>query len=341
MVKEEQSGFKKAIQSQFFKGASIAVVAALLGSGVTYLAVHNGNSADSAIVTMKGDKITISDFYEAAKNTSSSQQSLLTVILGRVFEAKYGDKVSDEDVNAAYNKTASSYGSSFSSALSSAGLTEDTYKAQIRTTKLVEYAVAQAAKKQLTTKNYKAAYETYNPDTTAQVIKLSDETTANSVLSQVKADGADFATIAKNNTTESNKTVDYTFDSADTDLPSDVMTAAFNQSEGSVSDVIKVLDSSTYSYTYYIVKTTKKTTKDANWETYKKRLKKALLAKYESDSSFQNQVIAKALDEANVKVKDKAFSSLLAQYATSSSSSSTTSSSSTKDSSTTSSSSSQ
>ena len=42
------------------------------------------------------------------------------------------------------------------------------------------------------------------------------------------------------------------------------MEAAFNQDEGSVSDVIKVMDTSTYSYKYYIVKTTKKTEKDSD-----------------------------------------------------------------------------
>ena len=339
MVIKEQSNFKKIIQSKAFKGISIAIVSAALASGVTYLAVNSGNSESTAIVSMKGDTITVSDFYKAAKNTSASQQSLLTLLLGRVFEAQYGDKVSADDVKKAYDTTASSYGASFSSALSSAGLTVDSYKQQIRTSKLVEYAVGQAANKKLTTKNYKDAYKNYNPDTTAQIIQLSDEDTANSVLSQVQAEGADFATIAKNNTAEANKTVEYTFDSAETKVPSDVMKAAFAQNEGSVSSVIKVLNSSTYSYTYYIVKTTKKTEKKSDWKTYKERLKKMILAQYEGDSSFQNKVIADALDKANVKIKDSAFANILAQYATSSSTSGTTSSSSTDSSSTDSSSS--
>lgn len=97
---------------------------------------------------------------------------------------------------------------------------------------------------------------------------MRDEDTANSVHDQATADGADFETIAKDNTT-ADKT-EYTFDSADTDLPENVMNAAFDQNEGSVSDVIKVPDASTRSYTYYIVKTTKKTEKDSDWKTYKK-----------------------------------------------------------------------
>ena len=52
-----------------------------------------------------------------------------------------------------------------------------------------------------------------------------------------------------------------------------------------------------------------------------------------SDASFQNKVIAAALEKANVKIKDKAFADILAQYATSSSSSSSANSSSTSSSS--------
>lgn len=319
MANKEKSGFSKMIQSKAFKGVSIAVASALIGAGVTYLATNN-NSETKALVTMKGNTITVSDFYNAAKSTSSSQQTMLNLVLSRVFEDQYGDKVSDKDVTKAYNTTASSYGSSFSSALQAAGLTTDTYKQQIRTSMLIEYAVKEAAKDKLTTKNYKDAYKDYNADTTATVIALTDENKANSVHNQATADGADFDKIAKENTTA--KKTEYTFDSADTELPSDVMAAAFKQDEGSVSDVIKVMNSSTYSYTYYIVKTTKKTEKNADWKTYKKRLTKIIMAKYQNDTSFQNQVIGKALDKANVKIKDRSFASILSQYATSTSSSS-------------------
>lgn len=320
MANKEKSGFTKMIQSKAFKGVSIAVASALIGAGVTYLATNN-NSETKALVTMKGNTITVSDFYSAAKSSKSSQQTMLNLILSRVFEDQYGSKVSDKEVTEAYNKTASSYGSSFSSALQAAGLTTDTYKQQIRTSMLVEYAVKEAAKDKLTTKNYKEAYKDYTPDTTATVIALSNEDKANSVHDQATADGADFDKIAKENTTA--KKTEYTFDSADTKLPTDVMDAAFKQNEGSVSDVIKVMNSSTYSYTYYIVKTTKKTDKNSDWKTYKKRLKKAIMAKYQNDTNFQNQVIAKA----NVKIKDNTFASILSQYATSSSSSSSASSS--------------
>lgn len=300
---------------------------------VATLAACSSTTKDTNVITMKGDTITVSDFYNQVKSTSASQQSMLTLVLSRVFEQQYGDKVSDKKVTESYNKTASSYGDSFSSALSQAGLTTDSYKQQIRTTMLVEYAVKEAAKKELTTKNYKTAYENYTPEVTAQVIKLDSQDTANSVLSEVKADGADFAKIAKEKTTESKKKYEYKFDSADTTLPTDVMSAAFKLDKDGISDVVSVVDSSTYKTTYYIVKVTAKEEKKADWKSYKARLKKAIMNEKTSDASFQNKVIAAALEKANVKIKDKAFADILAQYATSSSSSSSASSSSTSSSS--------
>lgn len=312
------------------KRTKLALGLVTLMSAVT-LAACSSTSKDTKIVTMKGDTITVSDFYKEIKNTTSAQQSMLTLVLTKVFENQYGKKVADSDVTKAYNKTAESYGSAFSSALAAQGMTAETYKQQIRTTMLVEYAVKQAAKKELTTANYKAAYETYTPEVTTEVIKLDSEDTAKSVLEEVKAEGADFASIAKDKTTQTDKKIEYKFDSAGTSLPTDVMSAAFKLDKDGISDIISVLDSSTYTTSYYIVKVTNKTEKNADWKTYKSSLKKIIINSKTTDTNFQNQVIADALSKANVKIKDSAFAGILSQYATTNSS--TSSSSSTKESS--------
>ena len=51
MANNENSGFKKVIQSTAFKGISIAVASALIGAGITYLATNN-NSGNKAMVTI-------------------------------------------------------------------------------------------------------------------------------------------------------------------------------------------------------------------------------------------------------------------------------------------------
>lgn len=290
---------------------------------VATLAACSGKTSNGTnVVTMKGDTITVSDFYDQVKTSKAAQQSMLTLILSRVFDTQYGDKVSDKKVSEAYNKTAKGYGNSFSSALSQAGLTPEGYKQQIRTTMLVEYAVKEAAKKELTEANYKEAYKNYTPETSVQVIKLDAEDKAKSVLKDVKTDGADFAKIAKEKTTATDKKVEYKFDSAGTSLPKEVMSAAFKLDKNGVSDVVSTVDSTTYKTSYYIIKVTDKTEKKSDWKSYKNRLKEVILKDKTSDRAFQNKVISKALEKANVKIKDKAFAGILSQYATTSGSSS-------------------
>lgn len=290
---------------------------------VATLAACSGKTSNGTnVVTMKGDTITVSDFYDQVKTSKAAQQSMLTLILSRVFDTQYGDKVSDKKVSEAYNKTAKGYGNSFSSALSQAGLTPEGYKQQIRTTMLVEYAVKEAAKKELTEANYKEAYKNYTPETSVQVIKLDAEDKAKSVLKDVKADGADFAKIAKEKTTATDKKVEYKFDSAGTTLPKEVMSAAFKLDKNGVSDVVSTVDSTTYKTSYYIIKVTDKTEKKSDWKSYQNRLKEVILKDKTSDRAFQNKVISKALEKANVKIKDKAFAGILSQYATTSGSSS-------------------
>lgn len=290
---------------------------------VATLAACSGKTSNGTnVVTMKGDTITVSDFYDQVKTSKAAQQSMLTLILSRVFDTQYGDKVSDKKVSEAYNKTAKGYGNSFSSALSQAGLTPEGYKQQIRTTMLVEYAVKEAAKKELTEANYKEAYKNYTPETSVQVIKLDAEDKAKSVLKDVKADGADFAKIAKEKTTATDKKVEYKFDSAGTTLPKEVMAAAFKLDKNGVSDVVSTVDSTTYKTSYYIIKVTDKTEKKSDWKSYKNRLKEVILKDKTSDRAFQNKVISKALEKANVKIKDKAFAGILSQYAITSGSSS-------------------
>ncbi|MFS5319064.1 peptidylprolyl isomerase PrsA [Streptococcus agalactiae] len=290
---------------------------------VATLAACSGKTSNGTnVVTMKGDTITVSDFYDQVKTSKAAQQSMLTLILSRVFDTQYGDKVSDKKVSEAYNKTAKGYGNSFSSALSQAGLTPEGYKQQIRTTMLVEYAVKEAAKKELTEANYKEAYKNYTPETSVQVIKLDAEDKAKSVLKDVKADGADFAKIAKEKTTATDKKVEYKFDSAGTTLPKEVMSAAFKLDKNGVSDVVSTVDSTTYKTSYHIIKVTDKTEKKSDWKSYKNRLKEVILKDKTSDRAFQNKVISKALEKANVKIKDKAFAGILSQYATTSGSSS-------------------
>lgn len=315
----------------------------ILAGAVTLLATVTlaacSSSADKDIITMKGNTISVSEFYEKVKTNASAQEVLLSMVIGHVFEEQFGDKVSDKEVNEAYDQMAAQYGDSFATALASAGLTTDDYKEQIRTNKLVEYAVKQAAEKELTDENYKATYDAYTPEVTARIIKLDDETKATEVLAAAQAEGADFAQLAKDNSTDTatkENGGEIKFDSTSTTVPLELQSAIFALNPGQVgASVVVVTNQAAFAPSYYVIKLEAKTEKSANWEDYKDKLKEIILAQKQSDKTLVATVLKDALSKANVKIKDPAFQNLLSQYVTTEDSSSSTTESTTSESSST------
>ena len=284
---------------------------------VVALAACAKSGSDKDIVTMKGDTITVGDFYDEIKYNQGAQQYLFQMTINKVFEKEYGSKVSDKDVEKKVDEQKKQLGEAFNSYLTRQGLTEETNKQQIRSNLLLEYAVDQAISKDLTDEAYKKAFETYTPEITANVIKLDSEEKANEVLASVKAEGADFAQIAKENSTDAStkdKGGEITFDSGTTTVPTRVKEAASKLDVNGISDVVIVPASQNNAGSYYIVKVTKKEEKGSDWKKYEKRLKEILTADRKNDANFIRSIIAKAMTNANIKVKDDAFKATFNQY---------------------------
>ena len=290
--------------------------AVTLLSVVTLAACAKGGS-DKDIVTMKGDTITVGDFYDEIKHNQGAQQYLFQMTINKVFEKEYGSKVSDKDVEKKIDEQKKQLGEAFNSYLTQQGLTEETNKQQIRSNLLLEYAVDQAISKELTDEAYKKAFETYTPEITANVIKVDSEEKANEVLASVKAEGADFAQIAKENSTDAStkeKGGEIKFDSGTTTVPTRVKEAASKLDVNGISDVVIDPASQKSAGAYYIVKVTKKEEKGSDWKKYEKRLKEIIVDGRKQDTNYIRSIIAKAMTNANIKVKDDAFKSTFNQY---------------------------
>lgn len=284
---------------------------------VVALAACAKSGSDKDIVTMKGDTITVGDFYDEIKNNQGAQQYLFQMTINKVFEKEYGSKVSDKDVEKKVDEQKKQLGEAFKSYLTQQGLTEETNKQQIRSNLLLEYAVDQAISKELTDEAYKKAFESYTPEITANVIKLDSEEKANEVLASVKAEGADFAQIAKENSTDASTKEnggEIKFDSGTTTVPTRVKEAASKLDVNGISDVVIDPASQKSAGAYYIVKVTKKEEKGSDWKKYEKRLKEILTAERKNDANFIRSIIAKAMTNANIKVKDDAFKATFNQY---------------------------
>ncbi|MDR1473996.1 MAG: peptidylprolyl isomerase [Lactobacillales bacterium] len=280
-----------------------------------------GGSKD--IATMKGGKITVEDFYNKAKTQQSSKQIVQNMILSKVFEKKYGDQVKDSEVTKKFNETKKQYGGQFKSALQSAGYTEASYKEQIRQQLAIQKGLEKHVK--IKDKDIKSAWASFHPEVSAQIIVLDDKTKADEALKEVKTEGADFAKIAKEKSTDTatkSNGGSVKFDSTSTKIPTNVQTAAYALKNGEISEVITVSNSQTYQSQYFIVKVIKNKAKGNSMNPYIAQLKEIAKQTKLKDQAFQQKVIAQELKEANVKISDSAFSDVLAAYTGTSSSSS-------------------
>ena len=288
---------------------------------VVVLGACSGSSSQE-IATMKGGKITVEDFYNEAKKESTNQSLVRNMIIYKVFENAYGDKVTDKQIDKAYDEQKESLGDSFDSQLKSAGYTTKTFKAYLKQSLAFQEGLKAHVK--ITDKDLKTAWESFHPEVTARIIQASSEDDAKAIKKQLD-DKGDFAKIAKEKSQDSATKEDggkIKFDSQSSSVPSEVKEAAFKLKNGEVSDVISTTDSSTYQTSYYIVKMEKTSSKGNDMDKYKKELKQIAEDTQMADQTFTSEVIAKELKKANVKIKEDSFEDILSVFLTTNSSSS-------------------
>lgn len=276
--------------------------------GVVTLAACS-NDTDNTIVSMKGGTITVNDFYEEAKTDQNNQQIVFNMILTKVFTNKYGDDVSDDDIQ---DKIIELFGEDYKDQLEAYGMTEKELKKNVKDSLAFQEGLKSHV--ELTKDDLKTAWESFHPEVKAQLIVATSEDDANDLLDQVKADGADFSKIAKDNSASGSAEEDgsVTFDSASTDVPAEVMAAAWDMKDGDISDVIPV--ASQYGYSYYILKMVKSQDKGNDMSKFQDEVEDAATNAKLNDSTFTTKVIGEELTAANVKIKDDAFADLLAGY---------------------------
>ena len=278
-------------------------------------------SSNQDIATMKGGKITVEDFYNEAKKEQTNQSLVRNMIIYKVFENAYGDKVTDKQIDKEYDKQAKQLGDSFESQLKSAGYTKKSYKEYLKQSLAFQEGLKSHVK--ITDKDLKSAWDSFHPEVTARIILASSEDEAKEIKKQLD-DKGDFAKIAKEKSQDSTTKEDggeIKFDSQSSTVPSEVKEAAFKLKNGEVSDVITAMDSSTYQSSYYIVKMEKNSSKGNDMDKYTTELKQIAEDTKMADQTFSSEVIAKELKKANVKIKDDSFENILSDFLTTNSSS--------------------
>lgn len=291
----------------------IAVAGATLLSIVTFAACTHKSDV---LVSMKTGDITSEKFFAEIKSNPTVQTLLSNEVISTALEDKYKDKVTSDDVEKEYEKMKEQYGDQFQSALVSAGLTEDTYKAQLRSTLLLDYAVKTAAEQELNESDYEEAFKSYTPTMTVKFIKTKTKDEAKAVVDELQKETAVDTLVAKYGTLSKadQKTGELTFDSTTKDVEPELLAQITQMEVNKVSEPIAITDRKTYETVYYVVKVTKKDAKKESWKDYEAILKDYIINKKASDKNFAKQVVAELLKEYKVEVKDEAFKNVIEQY---------------------------
>lgn len=291
----------------------IAVAGATLLSIVTFAACAHKSDV---LVSMKTGDITSEKFFREIKSNPTVQTLLSNKVISTALEDKYSDKVTSDDVEKEYAKMKEQYGDQFQSALVSAGLTEDTYKAQLRSTLLLDYAVKTAAEQELKDADYEEAFKSYTPNMTVKFVKTKTKDEAKTVVDELKKETAVDTLVAKYGTLSKadQKTGELTFDSTTKDVEPELLAQITPMEVNKVSEPIAITDRKTYETVYYIVKVTKKDAKKETWKDYETILKDYIINKKSSDKNYAKQVVSELLKEYKVEVKDEAFKNVIEQY---------------------------
>lgn len=291
-------------------------------TGLLLSATLAGCGSQKVVATTNGGNITEPAYYSSLKETPSGQQVLQQMILSKVLEKQYGDKVSQAAVNKLFNQTKAQYGSSFNSVLSQGGITQSSYKSDIRFRLLFKEAVKANIK--ITDAQLKKQFKHYEPKVTVAHILVANKATAQKIiarLSDTKLANREkaFTQLAKRYSTDSvtkNKGGKLAqFDSTDTTLDSAFKQAAFKlKTDDYTTSPVKT------QYGYHVIlmlnNPGKGTVKD-----HKAALTAQIVNQEVNNSEVTHAVIAKVLKKGDVSIKDSQLKNVLSDYMSSSSSS--------------------
>ncbi|MBC1422096.1 peptidylprolyl isomerase [Listeria seeligeri] len=254
------------------------------------------------VKTDAGD-VTQDELYEAMKDKYGNE-----FVQQLTFEKILGDKykVTDEQVDSEFKKYKSQYGDQFDAVLAQSGLTEETFKSQLKYNMLVQKATE--ANTDTSDKALKEYYKTWQPDITVSHILVADEAKAKEVEQKLK-DGEKFADLAKeystDTATKNNGGKLAPFGPGKMD-PAFEKAAYALKNKGDISDPVKT------QYGYHIIQMDKPATK-TTFDKDKKAVKESYLQSQLTTENMQ-KTLKKEYKDANVKVEDKDLKDAFKDY---------------------------
>ncbi|AMC00597.1 Foldase protein prsA precursor [Aerococcus viridans] len=285
--------------SKKFKLTSIALL-----STVALAACSTGSSdGSSAVATGDGVEVTNEELQAELKSTYGNTV-LQKLIMEEVFVNEVGDdraKELKEEATTEVETLIATYGGEdeFNTVLASSGFSDrEDYEHQVYYYKLMSESVSKYI--EVTDEEIQTAYDDYTPSFTVSHILVDDEETAKDLIAQLD-DGADFAELAKENSTDTSSAKNggsLGEVNADSGLDETFFAAAQELAEGEYTTAPVETD-----YGYHIIKMDEKPEK-GSLEDETEQLKESIVAEKLTDSTLVAGIVSDIMTAHNIDIKD-------------------------------------
>lgn len=284
-VKDNPS-FKK-----FFK-KNMTVVPYLIALLIFVVGFISGYFLPQNIVSTDKGNITYKDLSKQMTTNPqfTTQTAMQTILLNKSLET-YSNRITQKEVDTKYKETKKQYGDTFEQQLKTSGLTETTFKAQLKTQMALKSAIDQSIEKKYFNQKYYDNYKKSYKGTTPVLIQgYSTKNEANAAIKK----GADvFKKSAQ----------DMTLDPNDSQYPTTMIDAVGKLKVNQLSGVIS------FQGQYYVIMRVGET-KSVDQLT-NKDIQKSVINKMEADSNFVTSVQQKLIKSINAKAVDKDYKTIL------------------------------
>lgn len=283
-----------------------AAVIAVAGMALSTAACSNGGKT---VASYKGGKITQQEYYDDMKKSQAGKTALANMIINRVLEQQYGNKVSKKQVDKQYNNYKKQYGSQFDAVLQQNGMTAASFKQNLKTNLLSEAALKDI--KKISKSQEEKAWKAYQPKVTVQHILVSKKSKAEEITKELK-NGKSFKSLVKKYSldtgTKNNEGKLPAFDSTDTSLDPAFKNAAFKLKTGETTKSPVKSQSG-----YHVIRMIKHPAK-GSFASHKKEIDDQIYQSMSQDQQTMHDVLAKVIKKAGVNIKDNDLKDVLAAY---------------------------
>lgn len=282
-----------------------------LSVGLLLFSACSKSTEKEAAVSFKGGTITQKDINDQLKKIKGADSAIQQMVIKRVYENKYGEEITEKDIEKEFNKIKEQAGKSFNSQLAKSGDTEAELKRKIK--QQLAFKKGLETSVEINQEKLQKIWETFHPEVKVQQIKFKNEEDAKKAKQSLD-EGEDFSKLVKEKSIDQKSNSNdgkVTFHSHTSSVPEEVKEASFKLNNKDISDIIPVKNLMTKQTSYYIVKMIQNQEKGDDIEKYSDELKKIAIEKQLTDQEFVKQSISQELKAANVKIKDATLNNIM------------------------------